>query len=214
MKNDYGTVVVTGGTRGIGAAIAAELETRGANVVATGTSAEQVADLNKSNSGSIEYLHLDFLDSASLDTATVRLRELKRIDALVNNAGVNRINPIWDMKTEDWDLLMEVNLKGVFKLTQSVASRMKEQGAGRILNIASIFGVVSKEKRAAYSTTKFGLLGFTKGIAHDLGPHNVLVNALSPGFVMTELTKSILSEQEMEDLAGDVSLQRFAQPGK
>ena len=94
--------------------------------MATGTSAEQVADLNKSNSGSIEYLHLDFLDSAS-PTPRRPTVELKRIDALVTNAGVNRINPIWDMKTEDWDLPMEVNLKGVFPLTQR---RLPDEGTG------------------------------------------------------------------------------------
>jgi len=215
ITGSFGTVVITGGTRGIGASIASELQKYDATVIATGTNKEEIERLNNSNSNDrLEYLHLNFLEPESVNQALSYLNKLERVDSLVNNAGINRINPVWDVKEEDWDSLMAVNLKGVFLLTQEIAKHMKHQRMGRILNIASIFGVVSKEKRSTYSTTKFGLLGFTKGAALDLGPYNVLVNAMSPGFVMTELTKSILSESEMLDLAENVPLKRFAQPSE
>lgn len=204
------TIIVTGGTRGIGAACSRYLAEAGAHVIATGTTAEK--DEERVGEGSIRFLAMDFTDPESVSTALKQLDRVERVDGLVNNAGINKINPIWEANEDDWDALMQVNLKGVFLLTRYVAARMKAQEYGRIVNVASIFAVVSKEKRFVYSTTKAGLVGFTKGIALDLAPYNVLVNALSPGFVLTELTKSILSEADMAALAARVPLGRFARP--
>lgn len=207
------TVLVTGGTRGIGEAMVKEFASLGARVIATGAQKQPIEKLQAENKlPAVEYLHLDFCDQDCLQTALKHLDQVGRVDVLVNNAGVNKINPIWQIEEDDWDWIMQVNLNGLFQLTKKVSQLMKAQQWGRILNIASIFGVVSKEKRATYSTTKFGLIGFTKGIALDLAPHNVLVNALSPGFVETELTRSILSAEEREALAGNVPMGRFAQP--
>jgi 3-oxoacyl-[acyl-carrier protein] reductase len=206
--------IVTGGTRGIGSAIVEALLSCGGTVIATGTKQEQIDSLNQEpdKDKNLSYLHFDFQDPQSLQNALNVIKGLEQIDGLFNNAGVNKINPIWKIEEEDWDWITEINLKGVFQVTKIISLKMKEQGFGRILNIASIFGVVSKAQRSAYSTTKFGLIGFTKGIALDLAPYNVLVNALSPGFVITELTKNILGLEQMEELAQTVPLQRFAEP--
>lgn len=208
--------IVTGGTRGIGAAICEELANSGAKVYATGTNLESVDKLNAklTDDSPIRYLHLDFLDAESIEHASRQISGFTRVDILINNAGINKINPVDQILEDDWDRIMEVNLKGVYLITKWVSAKMKQQKSGRIVNIASIFGVVSKAKRAAYSTTKFGLLGYTKAAALDLGAYNILVNAVSPGFVLTELTQSILSKTEMKQLSEQVPLGRFAQPGE
>ena len=138
------------------------------------------------------------------------LSKLDRIDVLVNNAGVNKINPIDEIAEEDWDWINAVNLRGPFLITKMFAKKMKEQKSGRIVNISSIFGVVSKEKRAAYSTTKWGLIGLTKAIALDLAPDNILVNVVSPGFVDTELTRRVLGEEGIDELVGKIPQLRLA----
>jgi 3-oxoacyl-[acyl-carrier protein] reductase len=215
MKNNtlLETIIVTGGTKGIGAAIVKLLKVQDVRIIATGTQKNQITKLNQGKKdNNIEYIHLDFREVDSVNKMIERINNEDRIKALISNAGVNKIDYIYDIREEDWDYLMTVNLKGIFLLTKTVSKKMKKQKSGQILNISSIFGVVSKAKRASYSTTKFGLIGFTKGLALDLAPYNILVNALSPGFVLTELTKSILTEDEMSRLSKDVPLQRFAQP--
>ena len=207
------TVVVTGGTRGIGAATVEAFLESGARVYATGTDLQVLNELNesaKSKTKPVEYLYLDFTLPDSVSECLGILSKLDRIDVLVNNAGVNKINPIDEIAEEDWDWINAVNLRGPFLITKMFAKKMKEQKAGRIVNISSIFGVVSKEKRAAYSTTKWGLIGLTKAIALDLAPDNILVNVVSPGFVDTELTKRVLGEEGIDELVGKIPQLRLA----
>ncbi len=207
------TALITGGTRGIGAEIVNCLEVAGAKIIATGTDKIKIATLNEeSKSDSNKYLQLDFNDQASLKDQLHEIEKVERVDILVNNAGVNKIDSIWDIVEGDWDWIQNINLKGVFLVTKIVAEKMKQQKSGRIVNIASIWGVISKAQRASYSTSKFGLIGFSKAVALDLAPFNVLANVVSPGFVMTELTKRVLSKEEMEKLKNDVPLNRFAEP--
>jgi len=207
------TVVVTGGTRGIGAATVEAFLESGARVYATGTDLQVLNELNesaKSKTKPVEYLYLDFTLPDSVSECLGILSKLDRIDVLVNNAGVNKINPIDEIAEEDWDWINAVNLRGPFLITKMFAKKMKEQKSGRIVNISSIFGVVSKEKRAAYSTTKWGLIGLTKAIALDLAPDNILVNVVSPGFVDTELTKRVLGEEGIDELVGKIPQLRLA----
>ena len=112
----------------------------------------------------------------------------------------------------DWDDIINVNLRAPFVLSQEVARLMKKNGYGRIVNIASIFGVISREKRAVYTSSKSGLIGLTKSVAVELAPYNILVNCVSPGFVLTDLTKSILTGLEIEDLESRIPLKRLAAP--
>jgi 3-oxoacyl-[acyl-carrier protein] reductase len=207
------TVVVTGGTRGIGAATVEAFLESGARVYATGTDLQVLNELNesaKSKTKPVEYLYLDFTLPDSVSECLGILSKLDRIDVLVNNAGVNKINPIDEIAEEDWDWINAVNLRGPFLITKMLAKKMKEQKSGRIVNISSIFGVVSKEKRTAYSTTKWGLIGLTKAIALDLAPDNILVNVVSPGFVDTELTKRVLGEEGIDELVGKIPQLRLA----
>ena len=207
------TVVVTGGTRGIGAATVEAFLESGARVYATGTDLQVLNELNesaKSKTKPVEYLYLDFTLPDSVSECLGILSKLDRIDVLVNNAGVNKINPIDEIAEEDWDWINAVNLRGPFLITKMLAKKMKEQKSGRVVNISSIFGVVSKEKRATYSTTKWGLIGLTKAIALDLAPHNILVNVVSPGFVDTELTRRILGDKGIDELVGKIPQQRLA----
>ncbi len=208
------TVIVTGGTRGIGASLVDTFYQAGAIVYGTGTQEEQIKELNQqyAKDARRHYWAVDFTQKESLDNLSNWIDSLPSVDVLINNAGVNKINPVDQIQEEDWDLLQQVNLKGVYLLTQLVSRKMIPCQSGKIVNVASIFGVVSKAKRSVYSTTKFGLIGFTKGIALDLAPYNILVNSISPGFVMTELTLNILSSAERDELAQQVPLQRFAQP--
>jgi 3-oxoacyl-[acyl-carrier protein] reductase len=215
MKLDFDgqTALVTGATRGIGRQIALDLASLGARVLLTGTDEQRALGSAKLLSGKGHRgLVVDFCDSASTDSFIAAVGLEPRIDVLVNNAGINRINPIDAILDEDWLAVQRVNLEAPLRLTRAVSRIMKANGYGRIVNISSIFGVVSKEKRALYSITKFGLRGLTLASAHDLAAHGVLVNSVSPGFVRTELTDRLLSPNEQAALASQVPLRRFANP--
>lgn len=207
------TVVVTGGTKGIGAALVKAFLNTGAKVYTTGTDKEALNKLKesaRSNSIPIEYLHLDFSLMDTVHKCLETLIQLERVDVLVNNAGVNKIDTADDITDQDWEWINTVNLHGPFLVTRALIPKMKSQKSGKIINISSIFGVVSKEKRAAYSTTKWGLVGFTKAVALDLAPHNISVNAVSPGFVDTELTRRILGDEGIKELLEKIPQQRLA----
>ena len=217
MKIDFTnkTVVVTGGTRGVGAAIVQLFQECNAEIIATGTNLDNLKRLNeKSSDKRTKYTHLDFISDDSVQNFLGYIEKLGRIDVLINNAGVNKIDSIHEISENDWDWMNEVNLRGPFLITRSVSKIMKKQGYGKIVNIASVFSIVSRAKRAAYSTTKWGLVGFTKAIAHDLAPNNILVNAVSPGFVDTELTRRILGEKEIEKLVSSIPQKRLADAGE
>ena len=216
MKIDFSnkTVIVSGGTRGIGAALVKLFFNCNAQVIATGAHLEEIEKLNAQSKDRVKYLHLDFTSNQSVKACISNIVKLEKIDVLINNAGVNKIDSIQDIVEDDWDWINHVNLRGPFQLTKAVSKIMQNQGYGRMVNIASIFGVVSKAKRAAYSTTKWGLIGFTKAVALDLAPHNILVNAVSPGFVDTELTRKILGNKEIEELIDTIPQKRLADAGE
>jgi len=208
------TIVVTGATRGIGKQIADDLALCGANLILTGTNPEQIEELNKQakiNNERKYYFCVDLLNPQSLDSFIEHLQQYPQIDGLVNNAGINRLNAVNDILINDWDEMMAVNLSAPFRILKEVSSKMIANKYGRVIQIASIFSKISKEKRATYSATKFGLHGLTVGASNDLARYNVLINTLSPGFVMTDLTRKNLSEKEREDLASQVPIKRFAE---
>mgnify|MGYP001287171071 FL=1 len=212
MKTEFlnKTVLVTGGTRGIGAAIVKQFYDLNANVLITGTDRKLLEKLNDSSGSRLKYLYLDFTSTQSIKGFILKLEKYNQIDVLVNNAGVNKIDSIDNIIEEDWDNINNVNLKGPFQITKTVSKVMKKNQQGRIVNISSIFGVVSKAMRASYSTTKWGLVGFTKAVAVDLAPYNILVNAVSPGFIDTELTRKILGNNGIKEVVKSVPLKRLA----
>ncbi len=205
------TVIVTGGTRGIGASLANAFCLTGAKVLITGTKNEDDVNLDILNhKNNVHYHQLDLLSDESVQQFLYAVNKLDKVDVLINNAGVNKIKTISEISEEDWDWINAVNLKGPFLLSRNVSEKMKQQESGKIINIASIFSVVSKEKRAAYSSTKWGLIGFTKAVALDLAPFNVLVNAVSPGFVDTALTRRIIGPKNIKKLVETIPQKRLA----
>lgn len=210
-------VLVTGATRGIGRQMADDFEILGAKkIILTGTDKDQIKALNDQanavSENKKEYYCVDFTDSESTAAFISKIEKLDRIDVCVNNAGINKIDLLEETRPEDWDDIVAVNLKGPYLLTRAVGKIMKKNKYGRIINIASIFGVISKEKRSIYSTTKFGIRGFTVAVSNELAKHGVLVNVVSPGFVLTDLTRGILTEEEMKELAEQVPAGRLATP--
>ena len=214
MKIDFKnkTVIITGGTRGIGAALVKSFYDIGASVVATGTDQGAVDLLNsETNSPRLKYMQLNFTSENSLSGFIEKIKTFDSIDVLINNAGVNKIDSIENMRKGDWDWINATNLRGPFIITRTISKKMLNAGTGRIVNIASIFSVVSKAQRSAYSATKWGLIGFTKAIALDLAENNILVNAVSPGFVDTDLTRRVLGDDGIEKIKETIPLKRLAQ---
>lgn len=220
MKIDFQgqTVLITGATRGMGKQFADDFTKLGANLILTGTDKDKIEILSREakhdKQASRKYYAVDFANAESTKAFIEAIETYQKIDVCINNAGINRINFIDETLLEDWKDILNVNLGAPFMITRAVSRLMKKNRYGRIINIASIFGIISKAKRSIYTTTKFGLRGLTVSSAIELAPYNVLVNSVSPGFVLTELTKNILSEAEMEDLARQVPMGRFAEPNE
>jgi 3-oxoacyl-[acyl-carrier protein] reductase len=205
------TVLVTGATRGIGRQIADDFSALGARLILTGTDPKEIKRLNRrSSSVKMKYYCVDFTKPESTELFLKELRKINKIDVCINNAGINRVDYIDEVKTEDWDDILSVNLKAPFLVMREVARLMKKNHYGRIVNIASIFGVIGKEKRSVYSASKFGLRGLTVSSSNELARFNILVNAVSPGFVLTDLTRRILSSSQIRALASQVPMKRFA----
>ncbi len=214
IQFDNKIILVTGGTRGIGKQIADDLYDLGGTVIITGTNEKRISELNEQakKSGMKKYFYsVDFSSKEATKKFIEQLAEYDRIDVLVNNAGINRLNYIDDALTEDWDEMLAVNLSGPFYIIRALSGRMKTAGYGRIVNIASIFSKISKEKRSVYSATKFGIHGLTVGVANDLSRFNILVNTVSPGFIMTDLTRKNLSPVEIEAMTLQIPARRMGE---
>ncbi|MDI7237427.1 SDR family oxidoreductase [Leptospira santarosai] len=203
------TIVVTGGTRGIGKQIATDFLELGGNVIVTGTSSELSEDCKHPN---LKYQSVDFQNQKSLNSFIEYLKGIEKIEICVNNAGINRINYLENTLDKDWDDMQSVNVKAPFFITRAVSKKMKENGYGRIVNIASIFGSVSKEKRSIYTMSKYAIRGLTVSASNELARYNVLINTVSPGFVVTDLTKKNLSELEIKYLEEQIPIRRLAKP--
>ena len=213
------TALVTGGTMGIGAAIAEELHKAGANLLITGVEdAGSIDKLNKKvqDQGikNIRYIRVDFTNDDSINQFFKLLDGVDKIDICINNAGTNKNNLIDEILLEDFDLLLSVNLRAPFLITKYISKRMKSARSGYIVNIASIWSIKSRPGRTAYTITKSGIVGLTKTSSIELAPYNILVNAVSPGFTMTELTMRTLPEKEFNELKSIVPAKRFAEPSE
>ena len=196
------SALVTGGTRGIGEAIARRLCKDGASVLVTGTQATGAAPAGCS------YRAIDFRDRAATEAFASEVGQLG-IDILINNAGINEIAPFEQVSPETFDQIQEVNLRAPFLLCQGVLSGMRKAKWGRIINIASIWGVIGKEFRGAYCASKFGLDGVTVALAAEVARDGILVNCVSPGFIDTELTRKVLGEAGIAELIERVPSRRM-----
>lgn len=204
--------LITGATRGIGQAIAHEYAGLGYDLILTGTNSQQIEALNVSSAENIFYKTVDFSDDNSSKNFFSYLSTLPKLDVCINCAGINIIKAIEDVSDEELERIMAINYTSVYRTCRVVSQIMKQQGGGHIVNIASIWSVISKAHRTLYSGSKAALLGLTRALAAELGADKILVNSLSPGFVMTDLTKNSLSVEELNKLQEQVPLKRCAQP--
>ncbi len=194
--------IVTGASRGIGRTIAETLAQRGADVVCGDKLEEQAhataAEIAAATGRRVSGCRVDVADSASAkEFVEYALSSMGRVDILVNNAGVTRDNLIMRMEEADWDLVLDVNLKGAFNCCKAVIRPMMKQRYGRIVSITSVVGLAGNAGQTNYSASKAGLIGLTKSLAKELGSRNITVNAVAPGFVPTTLTNVL--PQELRD---------------
>ncbi|MBM7665126.1 3-oxoacyl-[acyl-carrier protein] reductase [Solibacillus kalamii] len=208
--------VVTGASRGIGRAIALQLASEGAKVVVNYSGSEQkaqeVVEEIKANGGEAIAVQANVADTDSVQNLMkTALDTYGSIDILVNNAGITRDNLLMRMKDDEWDDVINTNLKGVFLCTKAVTRQMMKQRAGRIINISSIVGVAGNAGQANYVAAKAGVIGLTKTTAQELASRNILVNAIAPGFITTEMTEG-LPEDLKEGMLKQIPLAKLGQP--
>lgn len=216
MKLEGKTAIVTGGSRGIGAAIAKLLASHGAKVVVNYSGsrekAEAVVGDIQSSGGEAFAFQADVANTeavkAMIDEA---LQQFGSIDILVNNAGITRDNLLMRMKENEWDDVINTNLKGVFVTTKAVTRQMMKQRSGRIVNIASIVGVSGNPGQANYVAAKAGVIGLTKTTAKELASRGITVNAVAPGFITTDMTDK-LDEGVQKAMLDQIPLSRFGDP--
>lgn len=210
-------VLVTGASRGIGQAIALELGRRGAAVVGTATSqgGARAIDHYLNEAGIAGGgMVLDVNDALQVDTVMDEVRrKFGDVSVLVNNAGITRDNLLVRMKDEEWDEIMDTNLRAVFRLSRAVLRGMMRARYGRIVNISSVVGSTGNIGQANYAAAKAAVTGFSKSLAREVGSRNITVNCVAPGFVDTDMTRA-LSERQRHELIGLVPLGRLAQPGE
>ena len=214
------TALVTGGTRGIGYAIASAFLREGARVAILGTTAEKAIAaamrLAHENQVSIEQVTgfgTDVRDTAATATTIDSVVALfgGRLDILVNNAGITRDNLVMRLGEEDWDAVLDTNLKGVFNCIRAAVRPMMKARGGRIINISSVVGRMGNPGQANYAAAKAGVLGLTKTVARELASRNILVNAIAPGFVETDMTAALTPEYRQK-LLEQIPLGRIATP--
>ncbi|MFP3918894.1 3-oxoacyl-[acyl-carrier-protein] reductase [Lysinibacillus telephonicus] len=215
-KLDGKTAVVTGASRGIGRAIALQLASEGANVVVNFSGSEQkaqqvVEEINSLGAKAIA-VQANVADNESVQSLmNAAIEQFGSIDILVNNAGITRDNLIMRMKEEEWDDVINTNLKGVFLCTKAVTRQMMKQRSGRIINITSIVGVMGNAGQANYVAAKAGVIGLTKTTARELASRNILVNAIAPGFITTEMTDA-LPEEVKSSMLSQIPLGSLGEP--
>jgi len=211
------TALVTGGSRGLGEAMARGLADAGAEVVIASRHEDAlrtaVAGIRKATGARVEYVVADMTRRQDVRRlAEDAVAALGKIDILVNNAGTNCPQPIDQVRDEDWDRLVELNVTSCMALTRALVPGMKERRWGRVIHISSIMGLASREERNIYSATKSALIGLAQASAIDVGRFGVTVNCLAPGPFATELPLSLLTEEQMEAFGQRTALGRWGQP--
>lgn len=210
------TALVTGASRGIGRAIAIELAKQGASVAVNYSGSEEkarkVVEEIQENGGQAFAIQSDV---SSMDSVTAMIKEVVStygtLDILVNNAGITRDNLLMRMKEEEWDAVINTNLKGVFNCTKAVTRQMMKQRSGRIINMASVVGVAGNPGQANYVAAKAGVIGLTKTTAKELSSRGITVNAVAPGFIETDMTDA-LEGSVKDEMLKQIPLARLGRP--
>jgi 3-oxoacyl-[acyl-carrier protein] reductase len=203
---DQQVAVVTGAGRGLGRAIALRFAAEGADVVCLSRSsenAESAAEAVRESGRQAWAIPADVGDSDSVNQAVKQiLSEVGKVDILVNNAGVTRDGLLMRMSEQDWDLVLDTNLKGAFLLTKAFTRPMMKQRKGRIINISSVIGLIGNAGQVNYAASKAGLIGMTKSVARELASRNITTNVIAPGFIRSDMTSKLKEEQKEAILAG------------
>ncbi|SCM80511.1 3-oxoacyl-(acyl-carrier-protein) reductase [uncultured Sporomusa sp.] len=215
MHLDGQVAIVTGASRGIGRAVAIALAKVGAKVVinyaGNAEAAEEVRTFITDNGGQVITVKADVADADAVDSLVKQaIDTYGKIDILVNNAGITRDSLLMRMKDEDWDAVMNTNLKGIFYCTKAVTKSMMKQRSGKIINMTSVVGLMGNAGQANYAAAKAGVIGFTKSMAKELASRGITVNAIAPGFIATDMTHG-LSEQVKADLEAKIPLSRLGE---
>ena len=214
MKIDLSgrTALVTGSTRGIGRAIAEALTGAGARVAVVGRDRERAEGVATEISDGARGFACDVGDVASVSRLVSEVDEaFGSIDILVNNAGITRDNILFRLKDDDWDAVIDANLRGAFVAMRAVSRGMMKRRWGRIINIASVVGLVGNKGQSNYAASKAGLIGLTKSVAKELASRNILANVVAPGFIATDMTNAI-SEDAKKLLFAQIPLERLGTP--
>jgi 3-oxoacyl-[acyl-carrier protein] reductase len=216
MRFENQIAVVTGAGRGIGHAIAVRLAREGARVASvsrTEANAQKTADeINAARPAAAKAYAVDVADHAAVQKTGAQIFEdFGRVDILVNNAGVTRDGLSMRMSPEDWDTVLNTNLKGAFNFAQAVMRPMIKQRSGRIINISSIIGLIGNAGQANYAASKAGLIGLTKTLARELASRGITVNAVAPGLIETDMT-SVLSDEVRQSILQKVPLGKLGEP--
>src|SRR6266702_332507 len=216
MRFENQVAVVTGAGRGIGHAIAVRLASEGARVACvsrTEANAKKTAtEINATRPDTARAYAVDVADHVAVQKAGAQIVEdFGRVDILVNNAGVTHDALAMSMSLEDWDTVINTNLRGAFNFVQAVERAMIKQRGGRIINISSVIGLIGNAGQTNYAASKAGLIGFTKSLARELASRNITVNAVAPGFITTDMTNA-LSEEVQKNIISRIPLGRVGEP--
>ena len=216
MRFENQNAIVTGAGRGIGHAIAVRLASEGARLACVSRSDENAkrtaGELNSLRADSAKHYAVDVADHAAVQKIGAQiLEDFTKIDILVNNAGVTRDGLAMRMSVEDWDTVINTNLRGAFNFTQAIIRAMIKQRSGRIIDITSVIGLIGNAGQTNYAASKAGLIGFTKSLARELASRNITVNAVAPGFITTDMTAG-LSDEIKKTIQSQIPLGKTGAP--
>jgi 3-oxoacyl-[acyl-carrier protein] reductase len=212
MRFQDRVALVTGAGRGIGHAIAVRLANEGARVACVSRTEANAQKTAQEIGERAKAYAVDVADHAAVKTTAEQiLAEFERVDILVNNAGVTRDTLAMRMSEQDWDVVLNTNLKGAFNFTQALLRSMVKQRSGRIINISSVVGIIGNAGQANYVASKAGLIGFTKSIAREVASRGITVNAIAPGLIETDMT-TVLSDEIRKNILSKIPLGSLGQP--